>query len=104
MIEKMAVEVIYHGIILTVEGEYIPAQKEVLYFRDGSGQPGEPADFDIHSIKYNGLDMTDFFDDTIYEEIVTLNGVRYEMACDQIRDLAINEAESNMADSYYEED
>lgn len=103
MIEKMTVEVVYHGLLLTVEGEYYPRQREVLYFRDGSGQPAEPADFDIHSIKCDGIDMTEFFDDTIYEEIVTMNGTHYEMAWEQIRDLAIIEAEKDIADKYHEE-
>ena len=105
MSEKMTVEVVYHGLLLTVEGEYSPATPDVWYLRNGDpGYPGDPADFDIHSIKCDDIDMTEFFDDTIYEEIVTMNGTHYEMAWEQIRDLAINEAEEDIADKYYGDD
>lgn len=46
----MKLDVKFQGIILTVEGDYQPAEARVNYYKDGTGYPGCPADFDITGV------------------------------------------------------
>ena len=46
----MIVSIDFKDHVLEVHGEYHPAEKEVLYYPDGSGYPGCAAEFEIHDI------------------------------------------------------
>ena len=41
----------YCDVVLFVTGIYVPEEKMVMYYPDGSGSPGYPAEFDIYDIK-----------------------------------------------------
>lgn len=54
------------GIDFEVEFEYSPEERMVMYYPDGSGYPGCPAQVDeISEIKYNGEDFYEFFEDNL---------------------------------------
>ena len=59
------------GVPLTVEGFYSPEEKEVLYYLDGSGHPGSPAEFEIMEVKLQGtyVDLFDLLSENIIQEI-----------------------------------
>ena len=59
------------GIPLTVEGYYIPGEPMAMYYTDGSGYPGYPAEFDISAVKLQGtdVDIFDLLSENIIEEI-----------------------------------
>ena len=46
----MFVTINYKDHLLEVEGDYIPEESMVMYYSDGSGYPGCPAEFDVHDI------------------------------------------------------
>ena len=43
---------------LIVTGDYQKEEKPVFYYKDGSGDPGCPAEFNIEKIECNGIDVT----------------------------------------------
>jgi hypothetical protein len=55
-----------NGIEFDVEFDYSPAEPEVRYFSDGSGDPGCDACVDnISMIDYEGYDWYEFFEDKL---------------------------------------
>lgn len=59
----MTVTINYRGLEFTVEGTYHKATRDVMYMPNGDpGYPGDPAEFDIDSIKLGEVEMTDFLD------------------------------------------
>lgn len=55
-------EIRFKGELYAVEGQYIPAISGRDYYSDGSGDPGEPADYEVESIVWmtcdeNGRDV-----------------------------------------------
>jgi hypothetical protein len=49
--------------ILEIEGTYIPEVRQVMYYKDGSGYPGDPPDFEIENIeiiKGTIMDLIDY--------------------------------------------
>lgn len=59
----MKVTINIRGIDFTVDCDYTPDEKPVMYYPDGSGHPGYPPRLDITSINYKGTDFTGFFAD-----------------------------------------
>ena len=59
------------GIPLTVEGYYSPEEPMAMYYTDGSGYPGCPAEFDISAVKLQGtdVDIFDLLSENIIQEI-----------------------------------
>ena len=47
----------YYGIDFDVEFNYSPEEPEVTYYRDGSGYPGCPSEFEIITIFHKGADF-----------------------------------------------
>jgi hypothetical protein len=46
---------------LDFSGTFMPATQSALYYADGTGSPGDPADFEIEIVKCDGKDITDAF-------------------------------------------
>lgn len=50
---------------LEVTGFYTPEEKEVRYYKDGSGHPGSPSEFEIEKVELvegNLIEFIDFID------------------------------------------
>lgn len=47
---------------LEVTGFYTPEEKMVMYYKDGSGHPGSPSEFEIEKVELVEGDFTDFID------------------------------------------
>ena len=65
---KIAVE---KGLVLSIKGEYTPAEKEVRYYSDGSGHPGNPSEFYIEDINIEEgtiMDLLEWTDGIISKE------------------------------------
>lgn len=53
----------YNGVELEVTGKYSPATPDVFYLRNGDpGHPGDPEEFSISSVSYEGTDVTNLID------------------------------------------
>jgi hypothetical protein len=70
-------EITYKDVELTVEFEYCPAEPVVMYFKDGSGDPGCDACCEIQEIFEGGVDVwekykdkLEFIEDEIFEQII----------------------------------
>ena len=46
---------------MVVTGDYQREEKPVFYYKDGSGDPGCPAEFNIEKIEVGGLNLTDAY-------------------------------------------
>ena len=47
---------------IEVEGNYYPEEHEVRYYKDGSGYPGSPSEFEIQNIKITKGTLLDLID------------------------------------------
>ena len=47
---KKTVLIYINSLPLSITGEFTPEEKMVRYYRDGSGHPGSPPEFEIESI------------------------------------------------------
>ena len=61
----------YKGIDFDVEYTYLAEEKMVMYYPDGSGYPGSPAEVEINEIKHKGDCFFEVLEDNI-EEISNL--------------------------------
>ena len=50
---------------ITFTGTLTPAEPEVRYYKDGSGNPGSPAEFDIESIEGDHMILVEMIDGII---------------------------------------
>ena len=57
---------------LVVTGDYLREEKPVFYYKDGSGDPGCPAEFDIEKVEIGGLDVTNTYSETELDRISDL--------------------------------
>jgi hypothetical protein len=56
------VDIKYRGVEITVDGYYTPEEPMVMYYDDGSGYPGSPAEMEIHDIKYFDVSVKDLYE------------------------------------------
>lgn len=63
------VEIVLYTVPLTVRGYYTPEEPQVMYFKDGSGHPGSPAEFDIIAVYAGGVNINGVLNDPAMEEI-----------------------------------
>ncbi len=49
-------------LILEIQGIYTPAEKEVMYYSDGTGHPGIPSEFYIEKVNIYKGELYDFID------------------------------------------
>ena len=64
---KMYADLEIRGIKFDVEYDHQPEEPPVMYYPDGSGDPGHPETLDILEIKHGKTDFTDFFADEMDE-------------------------------------
>jgi len=69
--KEIETEVNVYDVRLEVSGYYSPAEPMVMYYSDMSGHPGCSAEFEISSVKLEGIVITDLLSDEVYEEIIT---------------------------------
>lgn len=63
-------KITHNNIDLEVDFAYFPEEPMVMYYKDGSGHPGSPAYIEINSVEYNGVDVTDIYEENdLLEEI-----------------------------------
>lgn len=55
-----------------VEYEFVPEIPEVRYFRDGSGQPGEPEEYNLLSVRLGDADGVEIMNSLSSEDIECL--------------------------------
>lgn len=48
---------------IEVEYDYQPEEKEVRYYKDGSGYPGCAASLEVCNVWHEGVDITAFFEE-----------------------------------------
>jgi hypothetical protein len=89
----MTVTINYRGLELIVDGTYHKATRDVPYLRNGDpGYPGDPAEFEIGSVKLGEVDMIDFFDG-LFEEWGGVKRTYTEPTLNIIESLCIEQAE-----------
>jgi hypothetical protein len=52
---------------VTFHGRYVPAEPMVMYYKDGSGHPGSPAEFEIEKIEGDNLKLIQLIENNIPE-------------------------------------
>ena len=67
MSEKIAVNIVFRGIDITVFGKYIPEESAVRYDSNMEGHPGYPEYFNIESIFIENTDVTDLLEEHLDE-------------------------------------
>lgn len=82
MSRNMDLEIYYKGVDINVVGNYTPEEPMVMYYPDGSGHPGSPAEFEIEEIYYGDVDVFDIYDG-------------FKGAMDEIQELCITKVEEN---------
>ena len=69
--KKQTLRLYIDDILLEVTGYYIPEEPTEWYDDNMSGNPGYRADFEIESVKVEGINITDLLSEEVYEEIIT---------------------------------
>jgi hypothetical protein len=49
----------YKGLNLDVYFDWTPEEPMVMYYKDGSGYPGSPEEFNINKVELQGIDITE---------------------------------------------
>ena len=68
--KEIETEVNVYDVRLEVSGYYSPAEPMVMYYSDMSGYPGCSAEFEISSVKLEGIVITDLLSDEVYKLII----------------------------------
>jgi hypothetical protein len=69
--KKLTLTLFIYDVYLEVTGYYYPEEPTEWYDDNMSGNPGYRADFEIQSVKIEGIDITKLLSDEVYEEIIT---------------------------------
>jgi len=65
----MKQHITYNDEELYVEYDYYPYERPVMYYPDGSGYPGSPAEAHVTLIEKDGVDISDSLSEKQWEEI-----------------------------------
>ena len=68
--KKLTVKLFISDIFLEVTGYYIPEEPTEWYDDNLSGHPGYNADFEVESVKVEGIDILAIISDEVYEQII----------------------------------
>lgn len=68
--KKLTVTLFISNVYLEVTGWYIPEEPTEWYDDNMSGNPGYRADFEIESVKVEGINITELISDEVYELII----------------------------------
>ncbi len=63
------VEIVLYTVPLVVHGYYTPEEPQVMYYKDGSGHPGCPSDFDIMVVEAGGVNINGVLNDETMEKL-----------------------------------
>ena len=66
MRKPQTISVSFDGVTFT--GTFTPEEPMVMYYKDGSGYPGSPADFEITKIEGDPIKLVEFIE-TIHNNI-----------------------------------
>jgi len=67
--KKVTLGLTISDVYLEVSGYYYPEEPTEWYDDNMSGHPGSYADFEIQSVKVEGIDITQIISDEVYDEI-----------------------------------
>lgn len=67
--EPTLVSLVFNGVPLDVSGYYTPGEPMRMYYPDGSGHPGSPAEFEIIAVRIEGEDIIELLVDSKLEEL-----------------------------------
>jgi hypothetical protein len=68
--KKLTLTLFIYDVYLEVSGYYYPEEPTEWYDDNLSGNPGYRADFEIQSVKVEGIDITKLLSDEVYELII----------------------------------
>ena len=68
--KKQTLRLYIDDILLEVTGYYIPEEPTEWYDDNMSGHPGYAADFEIESVKVEGIDILQIISSEVYIEII----------------------------------
>jgi hypothetical protein len=68
--KKQTLRLYIDDILLEVTGYYIPEEPTEWYDDNMSGHPGYAADFEIESVKVEGIDILQIISSEVYSEII----------------------------------
>ena len=67
----MTAQIKMYGVKFDIEFDYQPAEKMVMYYKDGSGYPGCQESFEITEITIDDLDFYELFESNgLIEEVI----------------------------------
>jgi hypothetical protein len=69
--KKLTLGLTIYDVYLEVKGYYYPEEPAEWYDDNMSGHPGSYAEFNIISVKVEGINITELLSDEVYEEIIT---------------------------------
>jgi len=70
-VKKLTLGLTIYDVYLEVTGYYYPEEPTEWYDGNMEGHPGSYADFEIESVKVEGINITQIISDEVYEEIIT---------------------------------
>jgi hypothetical protein len=70
MHKDITMEVNIYDVRLEVSGTYYPEEPREMYDGNMEGYPGSYAEFEIDSIKLEGIVITELISDDVYEKII----------------------------------
>lgn len=59
---KKEIDIEYKGVLITVSGDFTPEEREIMYYKDGTGYPGYSAEFLVEKIMFDGTDVTELYE------------------------------------------
>ena len=68
--KKLTLGLTIYDVYLEVTGYYYPEEPTEWYDDNMSGNPGYRADFEIESVKIEGIVITELLSDEVYEKII----------------------------------
>jgi hypothetical protein len=68
--KKVTLGLTISDVYLEVTGYYYPEEPTEWYDDNMSGHPGSYADFEIQSVKVEGINITELLSDEVYELII----------------------------------
>jgi hypothetical protein len=70
MSKEIEIGIRIQNIYLEVSGTYHPEEPAEMYDSNMEGYPGYPAEFELQSVKVEGIEIIDLISDAIYDEII----------------------------------
>ena len=68
--KEIEIGITVSGVYVTVSGTYHPEEPSQMYDNNMEGYPGSSAEFEISSVKLEGIVITDLLSDEVYQLII----------------------------------